>query len=48
MECMLRQMMARQGVDETLKAIDQMVWVQKVNVLRAMAEEVVIQEIVYQ
>ena len=41
-------MMERQGVDETLKAADQMAWVQKVNALRAMAEEVVLREIVYQ
>lgn len=47
-EYLLRQMMERQSVDEVLKAADQMAWVQKVNVLRAMAEEVVIREIVYQ
>lgn len=47
-ECLLRQMMERQGVDEALKAADQMAWVQKVNALRAMAEEVVIREVVYQ
>lgn len=38
-EYLLRQMMERQGVDEALKASDQMAWVQKVNVLRVMAEE---------
>lgn len=47
-DCLLRQMMERQGVDEVLKAVDQMAWVQKVNALRAMAEEVVLWEIVYQ
>lgn len=47
-ECLLRQMMERQGVNETLKVADQMAWVQKVNALRAMAEEVVIREVVYQ
>ena len=47
-ERLLRQMMEKQGVDEALKASDQMAWVQKVNVLRAMAEEVVIREVVYQ
>ena len=46
-ECLLREMMEKQGVDEALKASDQMAWVKKVNVLRAMAEEVVLQEIVY-
>ncbi len=47
-ERLLRQMMERQGVDEALKAVDQMAWVRKVNELRAMAEEVVLREIVYQ
>lgn len=40
--------MQRKGMDEALKALDQMAWVQKVNVLRVMAEEVVLREIVYQ
>lgn len=48
MEYLLRQMMERQGVDEALKAADQMAWVRKVNALRAMAEEEVLREIVYQ
>lgn len=47
-ERLLRQMMEGQGVDEALKAVVQMAWVRKVNVLRAMAEEVVLREIVYQ
>lgn len=47
-EYLIRQMMERQGVDEALKASDQMAWVQKVNALRAMAEEVVLRESVYQ
>ena len=47
-ECLLREMMERRGVDEALKASDQMAWVRKVNVLRAMVEEVVLKEIVYQ
>lgn len=47
-EYLLRQMMERQGVDEALKAADQMAWVRKVNALRAMVEEVVLREVVYQ
>ncbi|MDE7176474.1 MAG: TnpV protein [Lachnospiraceae bacterium] len=47
-ERLIRKMMERQGVDEVLKASDQMAWVRKVNALRAMAEEVVMREIVYQ
>ena len=35
------------GVTEELKARDQMAWVQMVNNLTAMAEEAVLQEIVY-
>lgn len=37
-----------QGVDEALKAADQMAWVQKVNALRVMAEGGVLREIMYQ
>ena len=48
MECLLRKMMERQGVDEALKASDQMAWVQKVNALGAMGEEVVLRESGYQ
>lgn len=47
-ERLLGRMMERQGVDEALKASDQMAWVQRVNALRAMAEEVILREIVYQ
>ena len=47
-ECLLRKMLERQGVNEKLKASDQMAWVKRVNVLRAMAEEVELREIVYQ
>lgn len=46
-ECLLRKMMESQGVDEALKDSDQMMWVQKVNALRAMAEEVVLRKVVY-
>ena len=48
MEFLLRKMMERQGVYEALKASYQMAWVQKVNSLKAMTEEVVLREIVYQ
>lgn len=47
-ECLFRQMMERQGVEEVPKAADQMAWVQKVNALGAMAEEVVLREFVNQ
>ncbi|MBD5517921.1 MAG: TnpV protein [Lachnospiraceae bacterium] len=48
LEYLLKKMMERQGVDEALKALDQIAWVREVNALRAMAEEVVPREIVYQ
>ena len=41
------EMMKAKGVDENLKARDQMAWVQAVNSLTAQAEEAVLQEIVY-
>lgn len=47
-ECLHKKMMESQGVDEALKASDQMAWVQKVNALKTMVEEVVLREIVYQ
>lgn len=46
-ERLLRQMMEKRGVDEKLKAVDQMAWVGKINMLKAMAEEVVLREVVY-
>lgn len=43
----LKELMEQNGVDEALKASDQMAWVQAVNSLKAMAEEPVLAEIVY-
>lgn len=40
-------LMKRDGVNEALKARDQMAWVQAVNSLTAQAEEIVLAEIVY-
>lgn len=40
-------LMERNGVDEELKARDQMAWVQAVNNLTAQAEETALAEIVY-
>lgn len=36
-----------EGVDERLKAEDQMAWVRRMNNIRARAEEVVLREVVY-
>lgn len=44
---MVADMAARAGVNEQLKAADQMRWVRLMNSFRASAEEVVLREIVY-
>lgn len=41
------QMQERQGVDEVLKARDQMAWVGAMNMIKAQAEEIVLKELVY-
>lgn len=48
MEVLMRQMMKKQGVDEKLKARDQMLWVGMVNNIRNAAEEIVLNELIYQ
>ena len=47
MVILVRQMMERQGIAEELKARDQMVWVRAVNGIRNMAEEIVLNELIY-
>ena len=44
---MVRQMAQEQGVNEALKARDQMAWVQRMNNIRHSAEETVLAELVY-
>lgn len=44
---MVADMAAKEGVDEQLKAADQMRWVGLMNNFRAAAEEVILREIVY-
>lgn len=46
-DVLVEQMAAAEGVTEQLKAADQMLWVRKMNNIRARAEEVVREEIVY-
>ena len=46
-ETLIRQMAAREGIDENMKADDPMGWVQQMNNLRACAEEIVLKELVY-
>ena len=47
MNILVRQMMERQGIAEELKARDQMAWVRAVNGIRNMAEEIVLNELIY-
>ncbi len=44
---MVADLMKANGVDETMKANDQMGWVQAVNSFKTQAEEIVLAEIVY-
>ena len=47
MVILVRQMMERQGITEELKACDQMEWVRAVNGIRNMAEEIVLNKLIY-
>ena len=44
---MVADLMKQNGVDEAMKARDQMGWVQAVNSFKAQAEEIVLAEIIY-
>ena len=44
---LVRQMMDRQGITEELKVRDQMEWIRAVNGIRNMAEEIVLNELIY-
>ena len=46
-ETLIRQMAAKEGVTEKLKAADPMAWVQQMNNFRACAEEIILKELVY-
>ena len=46
-DLLVKQMAEREGVNEKLKASDQMLWVQRMNGIRARAEEIVREEIIY-
>ena len=46
-ETLIRQMAACEGIDEDMKTDDPMGWVQRMNNLRACAEEIVLKELVY-
>ena len=41
------QLARQEGVDETLKARNQLLWVQRMNSLRQQAEEIVMEDVLY-
>lgn len=47
METLIEQMKTTEGITESLKATDPMAWVQRMNCIRARAEEIVREEIIY-
>ena len=47
LELLLPQMMRQEGVDETLKARDQMEWVHRMNSIQNRVEELLLNELVY-
>lgn len=47
MELLTRQMAKQEGVNEALKAADQMEWVRRMNSIRNRAEEIVLRAFIY-
>jgi hypothetical protein len=45
---LVKQMAQCQGITETLKASDQMLWVQRMNNIRNAAQEVVLNDLIYE
>lgn len=43
----MAQMAGKEGVTERLKADDQMLWVRRMNNIRARAEEIVLNDMIY-
>lgn len=48
LELIIQQMAEREGVDEELKAVNQMEWVRRVNNIRNCAEKIILTEFVYE
>ena len=46
-DALIEQMAEREDVNEQLKASDQMLWIRRMNGIRARAEEIVLNEIIY-
>lgn len=47
LDVLIKQMADKQGIDENLKARNQMAWVGAMNNIKACAEEIVLKEVVY-
>ena len=47
MKTLIEQMKTAEGITERLKATDPMAWVQRMNSIRARAEEIVREEMIY-
>ena len=47
LETLVPQMMQQEGVDEALKASNQMEWVARMNHIQARAEEILLNELIY-
>ena len=47
MDLLTRQMAKQEGVNEALKATDQMEWVRRMNSIRNRAEEIILHELVF-
>ena len=47
MKRMIAQMAEAEGINEKLKASDQLGWISQMNSIRSQAEEIVLQEIIY-
>lgn len=47
-DTLIRQMAANEGVNENLKATDQMEWVRRMNNIRSRAEEIILHELIYE
>ena len=47
MDTLISQMCAAEGVNEELKAADPIAWVQRMNNIRARAEEVILSELIF-
>lgn len=48
LDILIKQMAEKENVNEELKANNQMEWVQKMNNIKSIAEEIVLNEIIYQ